>query len=393
MLNKEYRNRKSWLASIILVASLSLVFISRLEAYISLGPYILMALSFVCLCLFLSQLNKNKIFVKFLKTLLFFVAALIFNFVFIRNFEIKQLIFGALICPSIACLLFFYDYKQWVTWIPFCITLSLIIYRWFILGMDAEGVTTNSRNYIIYLLLLTSFPYIVYSYRCNKKPMILLPITLLVLSILAIGRGGIIMACIFFIGWIVGGVRFSKHKCLSIFLLLICISLIGYFLYGNDTTELLFSRFEERGLESDSRTDAWKQYIHSLTDPFNFIFGTRVSTLPLVHALDDSLHNSYLQLHARMGLAGIPYLFMALSGFMVLLKRKEYVMVGYFGAFLVKGLVDADFPCTLVGGDIYMYYLILISIENSYNKRVETIKNEGKSNSFISAPVPSDSGE
>lgn len=390
MLNNKYRNKNSWVASIILMASLSLVFISRLEAYISLGPYILMALSFVSFCLFLSQLNRNRIFVKFLKTILFFVVALIFNFVFIRNLEIKQLIFGVLICPSIACLLFFYDYKQWVSWIPFCITLSLIIYRWFILGMDAEDITVNSRNYIVYLLLISSFPYIIYCHRCNKKPILLFPIILLVLAILAIGRGSIIMACIFFIGWIFGGIRFSKHKGLSIFLLLICISIIGYFLYGNDTTDLLFSRFEERGLESDSRTDAWMQYVHSLVDPFNFIFGTRVSTLPLVHDLGDSLHNSYLQLHARMGLAGIPYLLMALSGFMVLLKKKEYVMAGYFGAFLVKGLVDADFPCTGVCGDIYMYYLMLISIENSFNIKV---KNEGKSNSFISAPIPSDSGE
>lgn len=369
---QNYSNKvtyKSFVATILLVCSLPLVFISRIEEYVTIGAYVQLVLGLLSYFLISYNLKADKRFNKFITQLFTFFIALLINLFLIGNFELKQLLYGIIIMPAIALLLFFFNYSRFIALIPFCLVLFFIIYRWFVLGLGADGVTINSRNYIVYHLFISSLPYIIYCYRHNERPVVLMPVIFMAAALFAIGRGGIIMSNIFFIGWLVSKISNSKHKFFIFSLILILLVTIVSLLINNDTIDVFFSRFEERGLESTARTDAWKQYIGSLADPFNLLFGTRVSTLSQVHALEDSLHNSYLTLHARMGLFCVPYLYLAISGYFVLLKKKAFLLVAYFGALLIKGFVDADFPCANVGGDIYMYLLMLVYIDNKYLKQ------------------------
>ena len=386
---------KSFVATLLLVCSLPLIFISRIEQYVSIGAYVQVFLGLLSYFVIFYNVKNDKRLIKFTILLFPIFLAIFFNLILIRNFELKQLLYAVIIMPAIALLLFFFKYPRFFTLIPFFVVLFITIYRWFVLGIEANEITVNSRNYIVYHLFLSSIPYILYCYRHNERPFVIIPIVFIAAALFAIGRGGIIMSIIFFIGWLAGRITISKHKYLIFFLILLFLITIIYLLISNDTVEVLFSRFEKNGFESSQRTSAWKQYIYSLADPFNFLFGTRVSTLPQVHELEDSLHNSYLNLHASMGLFCIPYLYLAISGFIVLLKKKEFWLAAFFGAFLIKGFVDADFPCSSVGGDIYMYLLMLIYIDNIYSKRLKLFNrhNESKTNSIISTSVSPDSGK
>ena len=394
-LRQQYSNNvtyKSIVATILMVCSLPLVFISRFDEYITVGAYAQLLLGLLSNFVIFYILKADIRFIKLITRLFPIFLALFFNFLIIGNFDLKQLLYAIIIMPSIALLLFFFNFRRFFALLPFCVVLFLTIYRWFVLGLGAEGVTVNSRNYIVYHLFISCLPYILYCYRHKERPFIIVPIIFIAAALFSIGRGGIIISIIFFIGWLAGSISISKHKFLVVLLMLLLFITIVYLLNGNETLDLFFRRFEERGLESSARTDAWKQYVNSLSDPFNLLFGTKVSTLPLVHELEDSLHNSYLTLHSRMGFLCVPYLYFAISGFIVLIKQKAYLLIAYFASFLIKGLVDADFPCAGVGGDIYMYLLMLIYIDNKYSKRFNKY-NESKSNSIISASVPSNSGK
>lgn len=287
----------------------------------------------------------------------------------VHNFEIKALLHGIITMPALALLIYFYDYKAWVSLLPFGLVLSLVFFRWFILGLGAEEVTVNSRNYIVFFLFLYSLPYFLHCYRLDKLPPILFPLLFLSISILAIGRASIIISVVFLLGWLLMLLQTSRFK---IVIWLVVIFIVTYTIHVgfiSENFDLLFSRFEEKGFESSSRTDAWLQYIqYTFSNISNFLFGTRVMSVPLVRNLEGSIHNSYLTAHAYLGIFFIYYLYLALRGFSFFFKQKNFFMIAFMGALLIKAFVDADFPCKAVGGDIYMCVLILIGINYKYSK-------------------------
>ena len=350
---------KSKIASILFLISFPLVFLGRVdEAYVTIAAYTQTLIGLITICFLIKDLyKKDVLFRRAISIWLGISSVLILNFLLLRNFEFKNLLVGTVIMPSISFIIYFYEHKKWILYLPFLCVLSMIVYRWFILGLDAEEITVNSRNYIVFYLFLYFTPIVLSNYKNNDMPSVVFPIAFLVLAIIAIGRGSIIISVTF-----------------------------------SEVADLLFSRFEERGMESHQRTDAWYQYIdYTFNNLFNLILGTKVSTVPYVRALENSLHNSYLTVHARMGIVGLWYLSLVYKGYKSIWKSRNYLVLSFFGSLLFKGLVDADFPCVGSGGDIYIYILILLGLDYKYSKKYT--KYESKSNCTLSSSVSSDTRE
>lgn len=356
--------------SLLYICFFSLLFVARLEeTFVTIGSYALLFIGIITQVYLFLKLNINKLYVKFQKVYFLFVALMCINFVLIHNFEVKALLHGIITLPALALLIYFFDYKTWVSLLPFGLVLSLIIFRWFILGLGAEDVTVNSRNYLVFFLFLYSMPYFFHCYRTDKLPSVLLPLIFIVIAVLAIGRASIIISIVLLVGWLLMLLKTTKYRFLVWVLLIIIIFFTIRLGFLVENIDILFSRFEEKGLESSSRTEAWVQYIkYSFTNMFNFLFGTKTMLVPLVRNLDGSIHNSYLTAHAYLGILFIYYLFSAFRGLFTFLKQRHYLMLAFFGALLIKAFVDADFPCKVVGGDIYMCILILVGLNQKLLK-------------------------
>lgn len=356
--------------SVLYLIFFTLLFIVRLEQnFISIGNITLVLLGILTQGYLYCKLRANCLYIKFQTSYLLFIVLMCMNFMLVHNLEIKALLHGMITLPALAILIYFFDYKTWVYLLPFGCVSFLIIYKWFILGLGPDEVTINSRNYLVFYLFLYVMPYFLHCYRLERMPSIIFPVFFLIISILAIGRGGIIMSVILLIGWLCMLLKTTNHKFLILFIIAGLIIYTTYISVLSENFELLFSRFEERGLESTSRTDAWAQYVqYSCTSIDNFLFGTNTNSVPLVRNLNRSIHNSYLTSHAYLGIFFILYIYLAVKGYIVFIKQKQYFMIAFFGALFIKAFVDADFPCTAVGGDIYMCILIINGINYKYFK-------------------------
>lgn len=362
--------KAGFFASVLYLCFFTLLFVSRLsQSFITLGSYALVIMGCLAHCFLFLRLRKNRLYNKFLQSYALIMFLMCVNFVIVHNFEIKQLLHGIITLPALALLIYFFDYKTWIYLIPFGCVSFLIIYKWFILGLGPEEVTVNSRNYIVFFLFIYIMPYFLHCYRISKLPSIILPLFILVIAILAIGRASIIISVILLVGWLFMLLKTTKHKFIVWSIIIGIIALTIHLGFISKNFDLLFSRFEEKGFESTSRTDAWIQYLQfTMSNISNFLFGTNTMSVPLVRYLNGSIHNSYLTSHAYLGILFVYYLYLAFNGYFSFIKQKNYLMIAFFGALLIKGFVDADFPCTAVGGDIYMCILILVGLNYKYSK-------------------------
>ena len=356
--------KAGFLTSALYVFFFTLLFVSRLnQSFITIGSIGLLLGGIITHIHLYVKLYNNRLYKSFWHYYIFIILLICANFILIHNFEFKALLHGIIILPALALLIYFFDYKTWVCLLPFSCVSLLVIYKWFILGLGPEEVTVNSRNYIVFFLFLYVMPYSLHCYRQNKLPSLFLPLFILVIAILAIGRASIIMAVLFLVGWLFMLLKQTRYKVLVWIIIISIVSCTIHFGFVSDNFEVLFSRFEEKGFESSSRTDAWIQYLqYTFSSLYNILFGTKTISVPLVKSLNGSLHNSLLTSHAYMGIFFIYYIYLAMKGYLYFLKKRNFFMLAFFGSLLIKAFVDADFPCTAVGGDIYMCILILIGL-------------------------------
>ena len=362
--------------TVLLLCSMPLILLSRLPySFSEYVIYLQLPLSLVCHAYLFTKLKEKSVYRRFIITIVALTGVFLFNMLVVGNITVKQILYAAVILPSITLLIIFVRIKTIWCHLLIVFALVVIIYRWFVIGLDPEEITINSRNYIVFYLFLYALPYYYKCYVEEKRPIIIYPVICFVLALLAIGRGSIIMSVILLFGWFYSMVTSSKHK---LAVLLFLTAIVVYYIYyelDSDFLDLYFSRFENKGLNSDGRNRGWAEYMNSLSNPLNLILGTPINSLRIVRCdLDGSLHNSYMTLHARMGLACLAYFFLMVKSFVILYKNRVGLLFFYFLAVAVKAYVDADFPGVSVGGDIniYVMYILGLLLVSPKKKRIET---------------------
>lgn len=391
ILNNTKKKNGELIPSIMIFVSLALLFATRIDqSIITVTTYALVVFSFFCHWYIYNRLKQDVLYHKFVRQVLLLGCVYVFNMLIVHNLIFKEVLMGIIVTPSIALLIFRFRIKKIFSIGIFLSVLFFLVYKWFVLGYDANELTTNSRNYISYFLFLYLTPLVFTCYRNKELIQIIYPIIILVMSILAIGRGGILMSLLFLVGWIIMKTKTTRHKFLFYLTIFLLVILSSSVVISPDFLELYFSRFEDRALDSEVRTIGWINYINCVFDnPYSFFTGYPVhKEAYIMDVLDGSLHNSYLTLHARAGFVGIFIIFYILKGLIILFRNKEYLLWFFFASFLLKGISDADFPCLVVGGDIYIYMIILIYFESKQNKQYHY---ESKSCSALFTSVPPNS--
>lgn len=330
---------------------------------------------------------------KFNKILFIYATLFITNFFWSGNSSIQEVITGLVLMPAISLLLYYARLHIVVTFIPFLLVTMYILYAALVLWQPLDDITYNSANYLSYYALLYSFPYYLACTKENKEPWIIVPIITVFVALLAMGRGGILASGLLLVFQLYGKINapgYMKH----IYRLAIVI-IVGSVLYvgiSDDVYSTLFSKFEEHGMDSRGRTDSYSAYLLSLVNPLYFLLGAKISTIPYIYKyLDGHIHTSWLTVHSRVGIYSVFILVCVVSGLIYLYKQKKYYVFAVLAALLFAGITNTDIGGTMVGGDLYMFYLVLLSIEykkyKNYNSKI--ISNESKSISTISSSVSS----
>lgn len=220
-------------------------------------------------------------------------------------------------------------------------------------GLSASVYVESSNNYIsVHLLAPAVLYYSLLNIRGKKIPLI--PgIVIWVLSLVAGGRGGLLAATI-----LLGGIILHRYLedeatrrervllgCLLVVILVPLLFLLLEVFASRFNGLYVVTRFLDKGLNGGGRLACWAEYIEkSMMSVTRFLFGTELYEVGWVVHYDGNLHNSYLFVHAFLGIFGFLFLMgMLIRAIVVGIRRKMWVYVFSLLAFMFRGLTDHVF--------------------------------------------------
>ena len=220
-------------------------------------------------------------------------------------------------------------------------------------GLSAPVYVDSSNNYVsVHLLAPAVLYYSLLNIRGKKIPLI--PgIVIWVLSLVAGGRGGLLAATI-----LLGGIILHRYLedevtrrervllgCLLVVILVPLLFLLLEVFASRFNGLYVVTRFLDKGLDGGGRLACWTEYIEkTLMSVPRFLFGTELYEVGWVVHYNGNLHNSYLFVHAFLGIFGFLFLMgMLIRAIVVGIRRKMWVYVFSLLTFMFRGLTDHVF--------------------------------------------------
>ena len=271
------------------------------------------------------------------------------GFVLFNNNISQGFAFFPIVLSSVGIALWIYRtskiYKRLHLWLSLFLICFIVFYVLiiFFLQLNIAEFTNASRNHVSVAVLTISSYYCIVRRQNNVSVNLVLPIFILISSFISIGTGGIISALIFLSGFI-----FGKNKHAVILIILIGLSIVNFskiidLSYAVDKN--LVSKFQyDRIAGGDVRYDVIDLYLSNMSfkeillgKPFDDLFWyVRIGNKAIY---SDNLHNSYLLLHAKIGILTIPFFAII---FLTLLKlfKKDSLILFLFLAVLARAFSD-----------------------------------------------------
>lgn len=241
-------------------------------------------------------------------------------------------------------------------------TATILIFQIMLSGSASNLETVASRNTISVFILITFSIYAISSYSNNKKITVIPVIIGIIVTVMAVGRSGILslaLLLIFFIIFEFDGmhhrIRLSYKTLIQIIFALIII------IYSGGVMEKFMSdmllNFEQRGLES-VRTIIWSDYISKTLNSLKYIvFGAPIEGTPVLNRFSSNLHNSFLMLHAKYGMVMVITLVIyVIKSLINFIKVKNYLFFSIFVVLLFR--MQFDYTNFSAPMDVVFYYFI-----------------------------------
>lgn len=231
---------------------------------------------------------------------------------------------------------------------------EIVVLKKPIRGLLADG---NTYNYISCYIILFFSIYALSLLKNNKKPGYFDSAILVVTTVYAYGRGGIVAAAFYIVGFVF--VKLYEHKRKPyIYFLILAVMIIFLFNYQKIVMLVInnenLQKFMIYGFDTNGRSEIWGKYLWLSRSSFvNFIAGAD----PLKVFSEGNLHNSFLQMWASMG-----FVFAVINiVLLIVILRKKLVNHELYYAlvlctFIVRALTDKMMFRWY--GEIIMYYCI-----------------------------------
>lgn len=245
----------------------------------------------------------------------------------------------------------------------------LILYFSFIITQLLRGVGFNdmlvnrSRNIVSFYFIIYTIFYYIEKYRYSFKLEVWPAFLCLIISLLAIGRSGILISALLLIGVFIYKIYQSgvlgriKYLITSII-----VSIISFLLFSTIITVFLFNsleRFTEKGFDSDQRDYIKGTYFKKMFESYeNFIFSFPLDdrVFSLFHY---NLHNSFLSLHYFLGFFGVIIIIILIKA--LFFTKGNYLYKFFLSLLLIRGSTDQVFFFNF--NDILIFYLIYLLLE------------------------------
>jgi len=242
-----------------------------------------------------------------------------------------------------------------------------------VVGSINEVSLLTSRNSVSTIMLFYFCVYSISMFENKHKISIIYPLLGLFVSVLSIGRSGILTFLLLLILLLLFEFKFDKYSLgyiKKLFPLIIPIMIfiaISYCIFDDFILET-FNNISTRGLES-TRGLIWSEYLFkTFKSPLFIIFGTPISGTHLLDLYHENLHNSLLMVHAKYGLIQLVIiLFMIVKAIVVNIKLKNYLFLTLIITVIFRMQFDyTNFNAQL---DIVFFYLIFYV---SFNLNLKT---------------------
>ena len=217
-----------------------------------------------------------------------------------------------------------------------------------------------SRNYFSVIFM----PSILIYYSCIDNQMYnndisLLPAGLyLCISMLAIGRTGIVVSVLLFMS--ISVIKFIRNGAKKNIIYVTAAIVVVFVLYLNISLFVpYFERLQELGLSNDGRSIIWQEYLRLATNTRADLFlAPNIQSVALFNLFDYNFHNSFLQMHHQYGLIFmIVYLVLFIKFGIMCFKHKKYITLVCGLMFIVRAFFDQMGYAFFT--EIFFYYFIL----------------------------------
>lgn len=175
------------------------------------------------------------------------------------------------------------------------------------------------------------------------------------------GRSGAIFSGLALVGAVLSlrSAGYSIWKILLSASLLSFMLLIGYRALKGDGQFAIISNFSLGGLESSARAGVINEYIDSLDSIANLLFGTDLSSLRTVQAVEQP-HNSYILLHSNLGIVGFCVIVVLIVRYLIIIARHNIGLMLIVLSFYLR--IATDSVCFFSTLDFVVYAMCILVV-------------------------------
>jgi hypothetical protein len=233
-----------------------------------------------------------------------------------------------------------------------------------------------SRNYIS-VIMLGQYALFAFSGYCNSKRLsVTATFLLFVVSLLSMGRSGIIVASLILIVHVLISVNENKyanqkvhlHRRVVLTIVLCALVSIMFSDVSNLHTniETAINRIKNLDISANPRSEIILEYLNNIDTLWDFVLGINISEIPLFEQWGNNLHNSFLHLHADYGIGGVLLIIFCTMKQMLRLARNHewYILIILFALFLRSFTDKVAFAG--IYDPIYVY-ILFFSIKKRYD--------------------------
>ena len=258
---------------------------------------------------------------------------------------------------------------------------AVVLFHIALHGTNAHVYVGSSNNYVsIHLLAPALIYYSLLDARGKKIPIIPAGV-IWVLCILSGGRGGFLAGTILLAGVILrrylGDHAHRREKVLLgavlVLILIPAVLILIMSVLNRDSDLYLINRFLDKGMDGGGRIPGWIEYITSAGKSLTgFVFGVDLDTQVWIQKYSGNLHNSFLFVHAYMGIIGfITLLVLVVRAVAWAVRTKRGIYLCCIITLCFRGMTDHMF-----GGNRISAVVIAILLVT------EVIRRQPKKNSF-----------
>lgn len=242
--------------------------------------------------------------------------------------------------------------------------VQIVLFLLFLKGRTFINVFAGlSENYVSVLMVCYVILIACIELRQNEKVSIIYSMIGLFLSLLTLGRSGIV--CSFVLLCLLSFIRFSKLSPQKRNVVVCFFLFVGIFLtlkYYNSIIDFfynfeLFNKFQERGLKSPSRGILIDEYFSHI-DLETFFCGYRFERNSWFIHYGLNPHNSFIRLHYQIGFVAIIIFTYVITKLFNFLKMRQIILMFFLLIMIIRAYTDVYLFFGFY--DFLLYYIVFV---------------------------------